>query len=365
MRILFMMDQREDRGSIQSISNYVRAGEESGIEIALYGRPDPRFPTIRFSRDFEAFDYVVLLVESWRHWMSALRMPRVFEEVPRDRRAIVDADGMYNPMVSTDSYDRNYQWEHIRAEWFAHYGTITDRVLQPTFVPRQPGVRSLLFYGYQPEQLVPPQASPEKTFDILCVGHNWWRWRQIKCELLPGIERVRPQIGEIGFIGSWWDTVPAGAAELGVESAFGTDPEWLRRLQIQVRPSVSYTDVIDVMSTGRINIMTQRPLFRELKILTSKYFEIFSADTIPLVMIDPDHAEMVYGPAGRELALHECIGEKLIDVLTYPKKYRDIVEAVRSHLLTHHTYRNRVQELVTALNEQPEALAPKAVHLCI
>ena len=60
---------------------------------------------------------------------------------------------------------------------------------------------------------------------------------------------------------------------------------------------------IQVMSTGRINIMTQRPLFRELKILTSKYFEIFSADTIPLVMIDPDHAEMVYGPAGRELAL--------------------------------------------------------------
>jgi hypothetical protein len=68
-------------------------------------------------------------------------------------------------------------------------------------------------------------------------------------------------------------------------------------------------------------------------------------------MIDPDHAEMVYGPAGRELALHQCIGEKLVDVLNHPKKYRDIVEEIRTHLQTHHSYRNRVQELVTALKE--------------
>ena len=34
-----MMDQRVDRGSIQSISNYIRAGEEAGYDIALYGLP--------------------------------------------------------------------------------------------------------------------------------------------------------------------------------------------------------------------------------------------------------------------------------------------------------------------------------------
>src|SRR5262245_56308906 len=107
MRILFVMDQRVDRGSIQSISNYVRAGEEAGHEIALYGHDDARFPTVRFSTAVGAFDYVVFLVESWRHWMSALRMPRVLAEVPRGRRAIVDADGMYNQRLSTDGYDRN------------------------------------------------------------------------------------------------------------------------------------------------------------------------------------------------------------------------------------------------------------------
>ena len=352
MRILFMMDQRVDRGSIQSISNYVRASQEAGHELVLYGRPDPRFPTLRFSTDVDSFDYVVFLVESWRHWMSALRMPRVLADVPRDRRAIVDADGMYNQTIWVEEYDRNFRWEQNRVEWFAHYGTVTDKIFQPTFAPREPNVRSVLFYGYDPTQQIRPECAPPKDYDLLCVGHNWWRWRQVSRELLPGIESVRPKLGDIGLVGSWWDNVPAGAAELGVESAFGTDPEWLRRIDIQVKPAVPYTETIPVMSTGRVNIMTQRPLFRELKILTSKYFEIFSADTIPLVMIDPDHAELVYGQAGRELALSgtpEEIGEKLVRVLTCSAKYKEVVESVREHLCRHHTYQHRVEELVTAL----------------
>jgi Glycosyl transferases group 1 len=351
MRILFVMDQRVDRGSIQAISNYVRAGDEAGYHIALYGHTDPRFPTVRFSTDVGLFDYVVFLVESWRHWMSALRMPRILAEVPRSQRAIVDADAMCNQIAATESYDRNHPCEHIRQEWFAHYRLVADKIFQPTFAPREPGVRKVLFYGYDPAQQIPLEAAPAKTYDILCVGHNWWRWRQISRELLPAIERVRPQLGEIGFIGSWWDTIPAGAAELGVESAFGTDPQWLRRLCIQVRPSVPYTEVVRVMSTGRLNIMTQRPLFRELKILTSKFFEIFSADTTPMAMLDADYAEMVYGPAGRELVLYNSIAEKLVDVLSRPKKYRELVEEVRKHLLAHHTYQSRVQELVAALRE--------------
>jgi hypothetical protein len=68
-------------------------------------------------------------------------------------------------------------------------------------------------------------------------------------------------------------------------------------------------------------------------------------------MIDPDHAEMIYGRAGRELALSQDIGEKLMDVLMRPLKYREIAEEVRNHLLAQHAYRNRVQELVAALKE--------------
>ena len=104
------------------------------------------------------------------------------------------------------------------------------------------------------------------------------------------------------------------------------------------------------MSEGRVNIMTQRPLFRRLKLLTAKYFEIFCADTIPLVMLDPDHAESVYGPLGRELVLHGNVAHRLLDAINNPTKYHQIVDEVRCHLATNHCYRNRVEELVRALN---------------
>jgi hypothetical protein len=350
MKILLAMDRRLDRGSIQAAACYLRASDEAGHPMALYGRNDPAFPELRFSTDLRAFDYVVFLIESWRYWMSALRMPRILCEFPRERRAILDADGMYNQIVSIDGYDRNFKYENDRAGWIRHYSVLTDKIMQPTFAPREPGVISLPFYGYDPTARISSAAAPAKSFDILCIGHNWWRWRQISGELLPAIERVRSRIGPIAFIGSWWDNVPAGAAELDLSPAFGTDPERLRRLDIQVKTAVPYTEVIPVMSSGRINIMTQRPLFAHLRLLTSKYFEIFAADTVPLVMIEPEHAAMVYGPAGRELALHgEHIAEKLVDVLERPQKYQQIVEEVRDHLAAHHSYRNRVRELVAAL----------------
>jgi len=67
-------------------------------------------------------------------------------------------------------------------------------------------------------------------------------------------------------------------------------------------------------------------------------------------MLDPIHAESVYGPSGRELALHSNVADRLIDTIENPTKYHECVEEVRSHLAAHHSYRNRVQELVRALN---------------
>src|SRR5262249_20766508 len=274
MKILLVLDIRVDRGSIQAAANYVRAGAELGHPIALYGRDDARFPALRFSTDLGAFDHVVFVVESWRHWMSGLRVPPFLTEVPRSRRASLDADGLSDPVVTVDGYDRNYAREHDRAEWLVHYRVVADRIMQPTFAPHEPGVIGLPFYGYDPAARIAPEACPPKRFDLLCVGHNWWRWRQISTELLPALEPIRSRLGEIGFIGSWWDEVPVGAAELGIQSAFGTDPDWLRRLRIRVEPAVPYTEVVRTMSTGRVNLMTQRPLFAHLGLLTSKYFEI-------------------------------------------------------------------------------------------
>lgn len=349
MKVLFAMDRWVNAGSIQAVANYVRAGDALGHTIAVYGRPDPTFPGVRFSNEPGAFDYVVFIVESSLKWMTGLRMPRILSDMPRERRAILDADGMYNPLIAVDGYDRNHADENDRLEWLTYYDLLTDRILQPTLNAYGSKVISLPFYGYSPSLELSANHCLPKPFDVLYVGHNWWRWQEMSDRLLPTIERVRELVGDICFVGSWWDGVAPLGSDPRLERAFRVDRERLERLRIQVQPAVPYMDVIPFMSKGRINIMMQRPLFRRLKFLTSKYFEILCADTIPLVMVDADHAEAVYGPAGRELALDGSIADKLLDALGHPQKYREVVQEVRRHLVEHHSYPVRVRELVAAL----------------
>jgi hypothetical protein len=349
MNVLFVLHQRVNAGSIQAVRNYVRVGAQLGHCFALYGRPDPRFPGIRFSTRIAAFDHVVFIVESSLKWMSALRMPRILERVPRERRAILDADGMYNQVIAVDGYDRNHATLSRCAEWRAHFHEVSDRIFQPTLNPCEPGVVALPFYGFNPDGVVPPEAAPAKRFDIVHLGHNWWRGKALGAELLPAIERIRPRLEGILFVGSWWNGPPPATPEEHA-AAFWADGDAFRRLRIQVRPAVPHTQVVGAMSEGRVNLMTQRPLFRHLRLMTSKYFEIFQADTIPLVLLDADHAASVYGPEGSRLALGAGIDEKLVDALAHRERYGETVSHVRAHLAAHHSYRVRVRQLVAALD---------------
>ena len=300
--------------------------------------------------DIRDFDRVVYLFESELYRIKRLQEVAMLAAFPRQHRLILDADGMYNPVVTVDGYDFNHRNEAERAQWIEHFDALSDRIAQPTFTrPADPRVSAMTFFGYNPALQIDPSAAPPKQYDILHVGHNWWRWREVAGELLPAFEQIRDQVGEIGFIGLWWDQPPAEGPAAGPEEAFQSDPEAFRRLRIQTPKAVMYHDVIQTMSTARINILTQRPVLRRLKHLTLKYFEVFCADTIPLLMLDDDHAEAVYGPAARELILSGQVAEKLLDALHRPDHYRGVVEDVRRHLIAHYSYDQRVEELVAAV----------------
>jgi hypothetical protein len=73
-------------------------------------------------------------------------------------------------------------------------------------------------------------------------------------------------------------------------------------------------------------------------------------------MIDPGHAEQIYGPSGRDLVLHDDIASKLVDVLEQPKKYQEVVQAVRRHLTAHHSYERRLHELIEMLGGRQPAM---------
>jgi len=356
VKILFAMEKRVDAGSIQALANYIRAGKKVGHTIAIYGDTDPQLPELHFSNNPRSFDYVVFIFESKLNWASGLRLAHLLTIVPRSRRVILDADGMYNPLIALDGYDCNHASELERQRWIASYQILADRILQPTLRPGDPRVQPLLFYGYDPQVRAMQQVcGPAKRVDIMHVGHNWWRWRDVNERLLPAIERIRERIGEICFVGMWWDAPPPWAAAIGQEKAFTADPHRFRELRIRILPAIPYHEVIPAMSSARINIMTQRPLFQRLGLVTAKYFEIFSSDTLPLVMIGPETAEWIYGPAGRELTLNGDIAAKLIDVLEHPKKYQEAAQAVRRHLTAHHSYECRLHELVEVLDGRGSA----------
>lgn len=350
MNILFVMKHRGNAGNTHAVANYMRVGPAHGHSVALYGPAQPYLPDLHFSTDIHAFDRVVYLFESEIYRVKPLREVAMLGAFPRAHRLILDMDGMYNPVLAVDGYDFNHRTEMERARWFEHFHALADRIAKPTLTPsNDPRVMPLIFYGYDPALQLDPASAPAKQFDILHVGHNWWRWKQVAGELLPAFEQIRDQVGEIGFIGLWWDGPPPEGPDAGPAEAFQSDPETFRRLRIRVSDAVLYTDVIRTMSTAKINIFTQRPVLHRLKHLTLKYFEIFYADTIPLLMLDKDLVEAVYGPAGRELTLSVGVAEKLLDALHRPDHYREVVEDVRRHLTANYSYDQRVEELAAAV----------------
>jgi hypothetical protein len=349
VNILFVMKHRGNAGSTHAVANYMRIAPTYGHSVAIYGTPISYVPELKFSMDVKAFDRVVYLFESELYRVKRLQEVAVIAAFAREQRLIFDADGMYNPLITIDSYDFNHANEFERGRWIEHLNVLSDRIAQPTFSPLDPRVSTMTFFGYNPTLQMTPENAPPKQCDIMHIGHNWWRWREVANDLLPAFEKIRDQVGEIAFVGLWWDAPPPEGRAAGPETAFESDPERFQRLRIQTPKAVMYHDVIRTMSTARINIMTQRPVLRHLKCLTLKYFEIFCADTIPLLMLDSDHAESVYGPAALELTLPGRVAERILDALQRPDHYRSVVEDVRKHLVAHYSYEKLTGELIGAL----------------
>jgi hypothetical protein len=349
VNIVFVMKHRGNAGNTHAVANYIRVAPRYGHNVAIYGVSQMYMPEIKFSKDIKSFDHAAYLFESEIYRLNRLEEVAMLGAIPRGRRLIFDMDGMYNPVTKVDDYDFNHASESEQVRWKEHYDALADLVMKPTLAKSSdPHVRPMAFYGYDAALEMKPDAAPPKKYDIMHLGHNWWRWRDIGGKLLPAISPIRDRIGEVGFIGLWWDGVPAEIGDAGPAAAFETDPALLKRLRITVVDSVMYTEVIRTMSSAKINIFTQRPVLHHLKHITLKYFEIFYADTIPLLMLDEAIALEVYGPAARELMLRENIGDKIVDALERPGHYRDVVDTVRKYLAANNSYDKRMAELISA-----------------
>jgi hypothetical protein len=66
-------------------------------------------------------------------------------------------------------------------------------------------------------------------------------------------------------------------------------------------------------------------------------------------MVPRSLAESIYGPAVRPLLPTNDIAGWLQDMMRHPEPYWEAIAAVRQHLTVHHSYRQRLSELVDLL----------------
>jgi hypothetical protein len=344
MRLIFVHYVYEDRGSAQDLHNYSRVASALGHEVMVYGPADAG--SFDYSLTIGAADAVILIFE----WTTALQRGdqldwlRLLGRVPRERRVIIDCDGKYNESIGVVG-DYNHADTAAARAWMATCDSLSDKIYQPTLHPLKDNVGTFLFHAYNPawERSLTFEG---KKYGMFYVGNNWFRWGPMR-RVLEALEPIRSQVGAIGLTGYGWDSSAPWANPTLIEAAYQSDPEYLRRLGVEVRPPIHFDQVIDTMGEGIFTPIIYRPLFDHLRLVTCRTFETIAANTIPLFGFEPAFAEEVYGPAATELVLPpHAVADKVLDVLQRPEYYGGVVAELREHLAVHHSYAARLQQLL-------------------
>jgi hypothetical protein len=165
---------------------------------------------------------------------------------------------------------------------------------------------------------------------------------------LEAIAPIRQELGTIALVGGDWSRRADWAIQMGIKGA-DLDPELLQRLAVEITDAIPATEVRAFLSNARFSPIFQRPLFNELGLVTNRTFETFLADTIPLVMLPEPLAEAIYGPGVRPLLPKDDIAGWLRNIMQEPEQYWEAVRGVSEHLAAHHSYRQRLAELVALL----------------
>jgi len=347
MRIMFVYFIHEDAGSAQDVHNYIRAAEELGHEVVLYGRPGV-LPSFKFSLDVESADAVFFIFE----WTTQLRFgdqfdwARLISKVPRHKRFVIDCDGAYNEMIHVEG-DLNHRDVASSRKWMEICESLADKIYQPTLHPAQPNVRPFFFHAYDPAWERPLDFRG-KDYGMAYVGHAKFRYFPM-LRVLRAIEPIRERFGRIAVVGHGWDSMPPWASWMKIEDYFYTDQAYLQKMGVEYVPPVPFAQVIEWMSKGVVSPVIYRPLFSHLRFVTCRTFETLAANTIPLFGLDAEYVREIYGEPAVELTLPRDLAaaqQKVADIVDRPQYYAAIVMTIRKHMAQKHSFKARLQEMV-------------------
>jgi len=365
VRFMFVYWRPENAGSARTIHKYSEAARKLGHEVFMYA-PNDKSSSFNSSLEIESVDVVILVLE-WNLYLHPggqkkasqvmrdglmgvghLNVVKLVSKVPRQRRVIIDNDGMYNDLIKIDGDYTHLDDAASRAR-IELCDSLSDKILQPTYRPLRPNVGTFLFHGYDPVWDVPLDFRA-KEYGMVYVGSNWFRWRTLR-RVLQAVEPIRSKVGRIGLIGHDWGAMPYWVESPFREDAYYTDPAYLQRLNVEIMPPVPIDQVMNTMSKGVFNPVLVRPTFNHLRLVNPRLFETPAANTIPLFGLDEEYVREIYGEPAVELVLREDASGQILDVLRRPEHYAEIVKEIRRHLAVKHSYVARLQELIEIVEQ--------------
>ncbi len=367
MRLMFVYWRIGNAGSAQDIIQYSRIARSLGHEVVMYAPPEPESP-FECSLDLESADAVIFVFE-WNLYLfpggdkkkggvyrdglmgiGHLNVARLFARVPRNRRVILDCDGMYNDSIRLEG-DFNHPDDAASQARTELCDSLADKIFQPTFRPLRNNVRPFFFHAYDPAWERPLDFS-QKDYGMMYGGNNWFRWKAM-LRVLKAMEPVRDRIGKAAIVGQDWANMPWWVQSPLRELAYFTDPEYLKSLNIELHEPITVEKVIPMMGKGVFNPVLIRPLFDYLGLVTCRTFETPAANTIPLFAQDPEYVKAIYGAGALELVLRDGndASDQILDVMSRPGHYAQIVGEIRRHLGENHSYSARLKELVRIVAE--------------
>jgi hypothetical protein len=339
--------------SVSTVHKYVAVGRALGHEVAVYGPPHPELSSLPFTTDLGGVNVALFVVQVAADFPDMPHLARILDGLPRERRLVADLWGRYNDTILLD-HDFNHLEKldgHPGWEWQEALRAISDTILQPTLAPLRPEVRPFLFHGYDPGSVAKPYKTAHeavtawraKPYGVVYVGSNWQRWEQVR-QFLEGYRTVRDKVGPACLVGWDWAARPDWAVQMGI-MGIDADPAFLSARGVEVRDGVRFDAVTALLGQARFAPVFHRPLFRHLGFVTSRTFETFYADTIPVLMLPREFVVTIYGEAALALVPGENVAAHLEEVLRRPEPYWDAVLQTRAHLAARHSYAQRFQEL--------------------
>ena len=327
MKLLMLGEVRNNCGSIDAFRGYANAARRLGLPLTV---TDVRRMTVeRLTTLSTKVDYVLCVVE---HSLSG-HYRCLVESVPFAKRILIDVD-------------INCTLGEAPLKTFLSSGFAL--ILQPITAAGSAGVISYPFYGYEPSREMVRRVG--KSYDLLYVGNNWFRWNEISSivnECLVHRPFLHPRIG---LCGKWW----AGSRPSKIAYAIKTDQDFIRSNGITIMPAVPHSQVIPQMSLGRINAVLQRDIFRKALVVTPRLFETLAADTLPLFCAPEESLCVLYGSMAKALLPHRRggFGRRFRDMLRRPDHYRNIRDQLRHVARMSHSYDRRVTDLANLLRHR-------------